>query len=100
MSEQDFAEIIEQRQAQMEEYRRKEIDRINEWNDDTLKKYIRQKTCSDCDKWMKSSLCPYEHNVRGYSRGPSCSAFPCSKFEPNFSYGIALEVHTMRKLES
>lgn len=29
-------------------------------------------TCGDCDKWMKSKECPREHNVKGYSRGPSC----------------------------
>lgn len=36
--------------------------------------------CGDCDKWMKSSQCPKEHNVNGYSRGPSYSTPICKEF--------------------
>ena len=38
------------------------------------------KRCGDCDKWMKSSECPKEHNVNGMTRGPSCGAFKCSEY--------------------
>ncbi len=37
--------------------------------------------CGDCDHWMKSSRCPKEHNVGGYSKGPSMSGMICGKFE-------------------
>lgn len=36
--------------------------------------------CGECSHWMKSSLCPREHNVKGMSRGPSCGDSVCSKF--------------------
>lgn len=36
--------------------------------------------CGNCFHWMKSSQCPQERNVNGYSRGPSCDAHPCAKF--------------------
>jgi hypothetical protein len=38
--------------------------------------------CGDCDKWMKSSLCPAErHDMkRGRSVGPSCEGLICSQF--------------------
>jgi hypothetical protein len=36
--------------------------------------------CGHCDHWMKSTDCPKEHNVNGWSRGPSCEGMPCSKF--------------------
>lgn len=36
--------------------------------------------CGDCDKWMKSRICPKEHNVNGYTRGPSCDGFICTQF--------------------
>ena len=36
--------------------------------------------CGDCDKWMKSSLCPQERNVNGYTRGPSCEGLKCAQF--------------------
>lgn len=36
--------------------------------------------CGDCDKWMKSSLCPREKNVNGKKSGPSCGASICSQF--------------------
>lgn len=97
---QTSGEIVAERRVQMEEYRRLEIDRFDEWSDQDLDKYVRHKKCSNCIKWMKSSRCPREHNVREYSQGPSSSDLPCDKFVPDFSYGIALEVQTMRKLES
>jgi hypothetical protein len=37
--------------------------------------------CGDCDYWMKSRDCPREHNVNGYTRGPSCEGIPCPKFK-------------------
>jgi hypothetical protein len=39
------------------------------------------KSCGDCDKWMKSSLCPRERNVGGMSRGPSCGEAICQAFQ-------------------
>ncbi len=36
--------------------------------------------CGDCDKWMKSSLCPREKNVNGRNKGPSCGAYICGQF--------------------
>ena len=36
--------------------------------------------CGSCDKWMKSSLCPRERNINGYSRGPSCADLKCDQF--------------------
>lgn len=36
--------------------------------------------CGDCEKWMKTSQCPRERNVGGYSRGPSMSAPKCGQF--------------------
>ena len=36
-----------------------------------------RRECGNCQHWMKSSICPHEHNVNGYSRGPSCSAPAC-----------------------
>lgn len=36
--------------------------------------------CGNCDFWMKSRLCPAEHNVNGQTRGPSCSGIACQKF--------------------
>jgi hypothetical protein len=40
-----------------------------------------RKQCGNCERWMKSSQCPRERNVNGYSRGPSMSEPACSKFE-------------------
>lgn len=36
--------------------------------------------CGDCQHWMKSRICPKEHNVNGHSRGPSCGDTPCEKY--------------------
>lgn len=36
--------------------------------------------CGECSHWMKSSLCPREHNVKGMSRGPSSGEAACDKF--------------------
>lgn len=80
--------------------REREIDRFSNMSGAQLSVYIKGKRCGNCDKWNKSSLCPKEHNVKGYSRGPSSSAFPCNEFTPDFSFSIALEVQTMKKLES
>lgn len=44
----------------------------------------KEPTCGKCEWWMKSSDCPQERNVNGYSRGPSTSstlARSCAKFE-------------------
>lgn len=37
--------------------------------------------CGSCLFWMKSRECPREKNVNGMSRGPSCDASVCSKFQ-------------------
>ena len=44
------------------------------------------KRCGACDYWMKSRDCPREHNVNGYSRGPSMDAHPCQKWKANSGY--------------
>ena len=36
--------------------------------------------CGSCDKWMKSSQCPKEHNVAGMSRGPSSGDLKCGEY--------------------
>jgi hypothetical protein len=41
---------------------------------------IARSGCGDCKNWMKSRECPKEHNVNGYSRGPSRNAPICSLF--------------------
>jgi hypothetical protein len=41
--------------------------------------------CGDCSHWMKSRDCPREHNVNGYSRGPSMGERKCPKFVECFS---------------
>ncbi len=57
--------------------------------------------CGNCDHWMKSSLCPHEKNVNGYSRGPSCDEMPCGKFtESTWSLkGLRDELSNLRKLQ-
>lgn len=40
-----------------------------------------KRECGNCYFWMKSRECPREKNVKGYSRGPSCSGFACDKFQ-------------------
>lgn len=36
--------------------------------------------CSDCDKWMKSSICPREKNIKGRLHGPSSDDRICGDF--------------------
>lgn len=37
-------------------------------------------TCGDCDKWMKTSMCPAEKSdISGYSKGPSCNGLKCQQ---------------------
>lgn len=36
--------------------------------------------CGDCDKWMKSSACPREINIKGRLFGPSCNSPICDEF--------------------
>lgn len=72
-----------------------------EWIDrglDEIRERLRKRRCSDCDFWMKSSLCPKEHNVRGYSKGPSCDAFPCSKFKSCWQRRIVEEAEIIAKM--
>ena len=46
--------------------------------------------CGTCQHWMKSRICPKEHNVNGYSRGPSCNAVPCDQYKLDAAHsGIA-----------
>jgi hypothetical protein len=49
-------------------------------------------------------MCPRETpgtgKRSGYSVGPSSEDFPCKSFVPNFDFDIALQVQTMKKLES
>lgn len=84
----------------MQQAREREIDRCSKMTAFELSDRIIRKRCGDCDNWNKSRLCPKEVNVNGRSRGPSMNSFTCPSFTPDFSYGIALEVQTMRKLES
>lgn len=39
-----------------------------------------RRECGNCFYWMKSRMCPRERNVKGMTRGPSCSGLPCKKF--------------------
>ena len=50
-------------------------------SDAMIAKYAPKHRCGDCNKWMKSSECPREHNVRGISRGPSWGEPTCDQFE-------------------
>jgi hypothetical protein len=84
----------------MQKAREREIDHYSKMTAFALSDRIIRKRCGDCDNWNKSRLCPKERNVNGYSRGPSMNDFTCPSFVPDFSYSIALEVQTMRKLES
>lgn len=37
--------------------------------------------CGNCDRWMKSMLCPRETRTRaGRRAGPNSNTFPCEKF--------------------
>jgi hypothetical protein len=68
-----------------------------------LDAYIGGKRCGQCDLWMKSRMCPSETpstRNRGYHVGPSSETWPCKSFVPNFDFDIALQVQTMKKLES
>lgn len=55
--------------------------------------------CGSCQHWMKSRECPRERNVNGYSRGPSCDALPCSKFDLKPSVA-ALKVERLAAAEA
>jgi hypothetical protein len=90
----------EEREAIMQRAREREIERFTNMTLTDLNLYIIRKRCSNCYNWMKSSMCPREVNVNGRRRGPSMNDFTCSSFVPDFDYAIALEVQTMRKLES
>lgn len=37
--------------------------------------------CGDCNKWMKSSLCPQEHRHKGRWYGPTMNQWACELFE-------------------
>src|SRR6185312_17104093 len=39
-----------------------------------------KKCCGNCEHWMKSSECPAERNIGGYTRGPSCDDFTCDQY--------------------
>lgn len=41
---------------------------------------VGRRECGSCYFWMKSRECPREHNVNGYTRGPSCAHPACAKF--------------------
>jgi len=55
------------------------------------------KRCGQCDHWMKSRECPREHNVKGFSRGPSSGDPICGKFSITKS---ALDIQKSRALEA
>lgn len=65
-----------------EDQRRAELHRL--WD-------ASRSRCGNCFFWMKSSLCPKEHNVNGYARGPSCNGMACEKFERTETAEVALE---------
>lgn len=70
-------------------------DRINQ-----IEHALRER-CGNCDHWMKSSQCPRERNVNGYSRGPSCDELPCTKFAraPWREKPLRDELAELRKLQ-
>lgn len=69
------------------------IDRLKREADATDRR-----RCGSCEHWMKSSVCPREHNVKGYSRGPSCDAYPCGKFQMQ-QWVIALKAKRMAEVD-
>lgn len=40
-----------------------------------------ERECGSCTKWMSSSECPREVNVRGRNQGPSCASMKCGEFQ-------------------
>jgi hypothetical protein len=80
------------------------FERFADMPDRKLNNYIAGKRCGQCDLWKISSMCPRETpgtgKRSGYSVGPSSEDFPCKSFVPNFDFDIALQVQTMKKLES
>lgn len=58
-----------------------------------------QRVCGHCDKWMKSSLCPFEKNINGRNRGPSMGSMACSEFILT-PWVKALKVERTQKLEA
>jgi hypothetical protein len=61
---------------------RQRQDRMRE-----LTRQIAKVRCGDCQHWMKSRICPREHNVNGRNKGPSCEGVICDKFveEPHYA---------------
>jgi len=61
------------------------LSRISELADLAEAKRVADATdslrCGNCFWWMKSSQCPREKNVNGYSQGPSNNSPACSKFK-------------------
>ncbi len=53
--------------------------------------------CGVCYFWMKSRDCPRERNVDGMSRGPSCEAPICGKFQQTNS---SLEIIARKQQEA
>jgi len=41
--------------------------------------------CGNCNKWMKSRMCPREKNVNGRNKGPGRTSWPCKDFEPTWN---------------
>lgn len=59
--------------------------------------------CGDCYNWMKSTMCPKEHNIKGYSRGPSCDDYKCKDFvqtEHSIEFKAELEKELKEVTES
>jgi|TARA_R110000850_G_scaffold246304_1_gene371193 hypothetical protein len=85
-------------------YEVKVLARLQAMTSYEIDRYVNSKRCSNCDLWMKSSLCPREKpgvgERSGYSVGPSAREHTCSSFVPNFDYDTALQVQVMKKLES
>jgi hypothetical protein len=88
----------------LNDYKAEEIARWQEKSLREITTYVNSKRCGNCDLWNKSRMCPLEKpgtgKRSGYSVGPSSASPTCSSFVPDFEYDIALQVQTMKKLES
>jgi len=109
----------------MQKERDKYIDLLSSWPDRKLDAFISDRRCAKCSKWMKRGICPKEYDLslcihpdeyricrdrctdrvtigrRSGDRvmiGRQPVDPPCSEFEPNFYYSIALEMKLLRKL--
>jgi len=82
-----------------DDFKQRQIDNLIKSNSlASLQELARRRKCGNCYNWMKSSMCPKEHNVRGRSRGPSSSVHACNEFVPDQDIKFAEEAIVIKKL--